>query len=86
MYFSHHQYEKTKKENKNVVLSDKQHAKTNSDIICFITKDCSLIFIYCNVVNYNVSSTSLVKLVVDGIAAQKIDNLLAIKQSVLVLN
>ena len=39
-----------------------------------------------NVVNYNVSSTSLVKLVVDGIAAPKIDNLLAIKQSVLVLN
>ena len=36
---------KQRRKIKNVVSSDKQHAKTNSDIICFITKDCSLIFI-----------------------------------------
>ena len=63
-----------------------QHANTNSDIICSVSQRTVLLFSFVsNAVNYNVVLYSLVKLVVGGVAAQKIDNQLA-KQSFPVLN
>ena len=63
-----------------------QHANTNSDIICSLSQRTVLLFSFVsNAVNYNVVLHSLVKLVVGGIAAQKVGNQLA-KQSVPVLN
>ena len=63
-----------------------QHANTNSDIICSVSQRTVLLFSFVsNAVNYNVVLYSLVKLVVVGIAAQKVGNQLA-KQSFPVLN
>ena len=77
---------KQKRKIKNVVSPALiiHQANTNSDIICFRAKNCRLHFHLLAMLRI-IMQYSLVKLVVDGTAAQKIDNQLA-KRSFPVLN